>query len=336
MLVPMLALAACTAPMSIFEPAGDGASKIAWVTWFVTAVATVVFIIVVVSLWTVTRRGRRDRNIPTDPHGFPSPNVAPHSDTPVLIAGALLPAIILGVVYGVGLSAMHPPHTDAIHAPQHVPLLRVTGHQWWWDVMYRDDSMPVFETANEVHVPVGVPVSIQLLSADVIHSFWVPRLQGKVDLIPGDTNEIQIVARQSGTYRGKCAEFCGDEHARMAVTVVAEPMDKFRTWLRAQAAEAALPSDSLARMGEQLVTTGPCALCHTIRGTGAHGDIAPDLTHIGSRLTLGAGVIPNTLGTMEGWISNAPAIKPGTRMPAMTQFSPVQLHAIATYLETLR
>jgi cytochrome c oxidase subunit 2 len=183
---------------------------------------------------------------------------------------------------------------------------------------------------------VGVPVRIRLLASDVIHSFWVPRLQGKLDLTPGDTNEIQLFAREPGSYRGQCAEYCGLQHAHMALTVVAEPMAAFRAWVADQQQPARPGADPLAAEGAAAFAGAACALCHTVRGTDAHGQVAPDLTHVGSRVSIAAGTLPNHVGTMEAWITNAQSVKPGALMPSMTTFDGRTLRAVATYLTSLK
>ena len=160
----------------------------------------------------------------------------------------------------------------------------VIGHQWWWEARYRFPNLPdQFATANEIHIPANTSVRLVLTSKDVIHSFWVPQLQGKIDLIPGETNEMRVFAKQPGTYRGACAEFCGLEHAKMGIVVIAEDSATFKQWARQQLTDAATPTDSLAIEGKQLFETGPCSLCHTVRGTPAAGSVAPDLTHVGGR-----------------------------------------------------
>jgi cytochrome c oxidase subunit II len=218
-----------------------------------------------------------------------------------------------------------------------VYTVAVVGHQWWWEIRYLDpDLSQRFVTANELHVPVDRPMRVQLTSADVIHSFWVPELQGKLDLIPGDTNVLTLKAHRPGVYHGQCAEYCGMQHAHMVLLVVADEPESFARWLSAQRAPATEPADSLAALGEQLFVSGPCALCHAVRGTPALAGVAPDLTHFGSRRTIGAGALPNSLGNLEGWIANAQAIKPGVRMPPITQFTGRELRAVATYVAGLR
>ena len=212
----------------------------------------------------------------------------------------------------------------------------VTGHQWWWEVVY-EDPVPhnIFRTANELHIPVGQPVRIKLASRDVIHSFWVPNLSGKKDLIPGHKNELLIRADQAGIYRGQCAEFCGLEHAKMALAVVAESAEDFTKWVEHQREAATLPSDSLATTGLAVFQTGPCSRCHTVASTGAAGTVGPDLTHFASRMTLAAGTLPNTRGNLAGWIVDPQTIKPGAKMPA-NALQPKELQALLAYLGTLK
>jgi cytochrome c oxidase subunit II len=214
--------------------------------------------------------------------------------------------------------------------------VRVTGHQWWWEVQYRD-SLPQnwATTANEIHVPVGRPVVFELRSTDVIHSLWPPNLNGKRDLIPGNENSIWFQAESAGVYRGQCAEFCGHQHAKMGFLVIAEPQDSFRTWLAAQRDTAMTPTDSIALRGQEVFLSSSCVMCHTIAGTPAGSRIGPDLTHLASRRTIAAGTLPNTRGNLADWIVNPQAIKPGVRMPA-TSLDSDDLQALLTYLESLK
>jgi cytochrome c oxidase subunit 2 len=214
-------------------------------------------------------------------------------------------------------------------------VLDITGHQWWWEVHYTSrEPSESFETANEIHIPVGVPVLVRLHGADVIHSFWVPKLSGKTDLIPGQINLAWIQARQPGRYRGTCVEFCGAQHARMGFEVIAEPQAQYERWRAAQIEAASDPVSQPQNRGRALVQYR-CGLCHQVRGTGAAALSAPDLTHLMSRRTLAAGVIPNTTGNLAGWIQNAQGIKPGSLMPNQ-YLSADQLADVLAYLETLK
>jgi cytochrome c oxidase subunit 2 len=221
--------------------------------------------------------------------------------------------------------------------PSEEPVrIEVTGHRWWWELRYieRDVSLG-FTTANELHIPVGRPVELKLRAADVIHSFWVPNLHGKQDLIPGRDSVLILQADQPGHYRGQCAEFCGTAHARMALWLIAEPSDRFERWKIAQRATAASPASEEAQRGQQLFMSGPCVLCHSVAGTSAQANGGPDLTHVASRRHLAAGMLPNTRGHLAGWLANAANLKPGTQMPNMS-LAGDQLHALVAYLEGLR
>jgi cytochrome c oxidase subunit 2 len=213
--------------------------------------------------------------------------------------------------------------------------LHVTGAQWWWRVRYQDDAPArTFDTANEIHIPVGRPVKVELASEDVIHSFWIPQLAGKIDMIPGQTNVLWLHAARRGTYRGQCGEFCGAQHAHMAMQVVADEPADFARWRENQlrGVAAAVPGTPGAPGEREFVAH--CAACHTVRGSMAGGILGPDLTHLMSRTTLAAGALPNTPGNLAAWIANPDAIKPGTRMPAQT-VSPAELQAIVGFLQTL-
>jgi cytochrome c oxidase subunit 2 len=207
----------------------------------------------------------------------------------------------------------------------------VVGHQWWWEFQYPELG---FVTANELHVPVGRRVELRLTSTDVIHSFWVPELQGKTDLIPGRENVAWIEADRPGVYGGQCAEYCGIQHTHMGLLVVAQPEAEYEQWAAGQRAPAVTPADSTTDRGRETFLRA-CALCHTVRGTPAGGRLGPDLTHLASRRTLAAGLLPNTAGHLGGWISNPQALKPGTRMPRVP-LSRDEFRLLHQYLLTLR
>lgn len=215
--------------------------------------------------------------------------------------------------------------------------IHVTGELWWWRVRYLDSSgATLLETANEIRIPVGQTVEFVLDSHDVIHSFWVPSLAGKLDLIPGTTNRLRLRASAPGRYRGACAEFCGLQHAKMAFLVVAEPPERHAAWLQVQQAPAAAAAGADAQLGQALFGQARCGVCHTIRGTPFDGRLGPDLTHVGSRLSLAAATLPNDPRTLAQWISDPQHTKPGSRMPAYRGFTGEELRALAGYLEGLR
>lgn len=213
--------------------------------------------------------------------------------------------------------------------------IEVIGEQWWWRVTYLDDRGSVdFVTANEIRIPAGQSVEVALRSTNVLHSFWVPNLAGKLDMIPGRVNRLRLEADRPGVFRGQCAEYCGGPHAKMAFYVVAEAPDEFARWRDGQRRPAAATDDARLREGRELFLTH-CAACHTVRGTPAEGTLGPDLTHVGSRRSIAAGLLPNNAGTLASWISGSQQLKPGNLMPSMSVFSGDELRAVAAYLESL-
>ena len=213
--------------------------------------------------------------------------------------------------------------------------IEVIGHQWWWEFIYHgDDPQERFATANEIHIPVGAPVRFEIKTADVIHSFWVPRLIGKTDTIPGQTNMSWIEARNPGVYRGQCTEYCGQQHAHMALAVYADPPAAFQAWWKGQLQPAAAPGAKEARLGEDLFVQR-CGACHAVRGTLAGGSLGPDLTHLMSRSTLAAGTLPNNVGYLSGWIANPQDLKPGALMPRPALSGP-DLAVIRSFLLSLK
>jgi cytochrome c oxidase subunit 2 len=214
--------------------------------------------------------------------------------------------------------------------------IKITGNQWWWDIVYNSaDASKTLHTANELHLPVGVPTRIILDSNDVIHSFWVPSLGGKQDLIPGRENDITIVPKVTGIFRGQCAEFCGTQHAHMALVVVVQSYPDFIKWWDHQLQPSLAPSTPLTLAGYRYVTSGPCSACHNIGGTPAGGQIAPDLTHLASRRSIAAGTLPMSTGNLYGWVEDPQSVKPDCKMPTVG-LEPGQLHAVVAYLETLK
>lgn len=311
---------------SVHGPASQQAGRISQLGEAMYVTAGVVFVLVVAALlWSALRR-RSGEEPADDPRARRSMSIS------VLIATGVTTVILfvfLILDVSVGRTITMNPGNDAIQ-------IRVTGHRWWWDVQYRD-SLPQnwATTANEIHVPVGRPVVFELRSADVIHSFWPPSLNGKRDLIPGDENSIWFQADTAGTYRGQCAEFCGYQHAKMAFLIVAEPPDSFGAWLARQRDTARTPKDSVALRGQEVFLASSCVMCHAIAGTPAGSRVGPDLTHLASRRTIAAGTLPNTRGNLAGWILDPQTVKPGVLMPA-TPLSPEDLQALLTYLETLK
>ncbi len=243
------------------------------------------------------------------------------------IAWTIAPAIVLAVILGFTVKTM------AATSPgpgDHPPDLIITGYQWWWGIQYPASGVV---TANEVHLPVGRRMLLQLDSADVIHDFWVPQLGRKMDMIPGHTNWLWVEPDTAGTYLGACAEFCGAEHAWMRIRVIVQPQAEFDAWQRQQARPHPAPAGGDAAQGAQLFAQMTCASCHAVAGTGASARVGPDLTHYGSRDTLGAGVLDNTPANLAQWLKDPQAVKPGSHMPNL-QLTDDQIRALVAYLES--
>jgi cytochrome c oxidase subunit 2 len=286
--------------------------------------SAIVFLLVVGALvWATFRRRRGEERTDESDRSMRTPVIVATAATTIILF------VFLMLDLSVGRAITSNPGPEALQ-------VRVTGHQWWWEVQYRD-SLPQnwATTANEIHIPVGRPVLFELRSTDVIHSLWPPNLNGKRDLIPGNENSIWFQADSPGVYRGQCAEFCGHQHAKMAFLIVADPPDSFSAWLVRQRDTAMTPTDSLTLRGQEVFLASSCVMCHAIGGTPAGSRIGPDLTHLASRRTIAAGTLPNTRGNLAGWIVNPQAIKPGVRMPA-TSLDSDDLQALLTYLESLK
>jgi cytochrome c oxidase subunit 2 len=303
----------------VLAPAGEGARRIADLAWFLFVAGAIVFVAVMVTFALAIRSGWHapERTVDDD-----------RGRRFQLIAGGIVPAVIVVVIFVATLRAM------SVHMPPEGATefeVELIGRQWWWEVRYPRVGIV---SANEIHIPVGRPVHLTLRSGDVIHSFWVPRLQGKADLVPGRTNMMRLDATRAGTYRGQCAEYCGLQHARMALRVVAHEPASYAAWLARERTPAAEAPDTLAAAGMR-VFERVCASCHAVRGTLAAGARGPDLTHIASRTTLAAGMLVNTPENLAAWIAGAEQIKPGNGMPSI-RLAADDLRAVVAYLETLR
>jgi cytochrome c oxidase subunit 2 len=212
--------------------------------------------------------------------------------------------------------------------------VHVVGKQWWWEVRYESAGDSVV-LANEIRMPTNRPVELVLSTTDVIHSFWAPSLAGKVDMIPGRTTRLRLQTSEEGTFRALCAEYCGGQHALMALNVVTQDATDFDAWIEQQALPVSEPSDPFLKTGYDAFFRGECHECHTIRGTPADGTSGPDLTHVGSRTSLAAGTLNNHIGTMAGWIAGAQEVKPGNQMPSSLAYSGVELRALSAWLGSL-
>lgn len=335
--LPALLLTGCSGIQSALDPRGPQADVIATLAWVLFAGGAAIF----VGVMALTAAGFIWPGLVSrvNPRRF------------MIGGGVVFTTSVLLVLTGfstwVGSRLSYPADIQAGAwlgpAPtSEAPLvIEVTGYMWWWEVRYPDTPYGSVVLANEIHVPVGRPVEFRLKAADVIHSLWIPTLHGKRDLIPGRTNRIVMTATEPGVLRGQCAEFCGDQHALMAFFVVAHEPAAFESWLADQARAAPEPENPELGRGAQAFLARGCGSCHVIRGLAegplaAVGQLGPDLTHVGGRLSLAAGALPNGVGPLAGWIANAQGIKPGNRMPNFDQLPPEELTAIARYLESLK
>jgi cytochrome c oxidase subunit II len=308
----------------MFNPQGPAARSIATLGQTLLVICGVVYVLTMAVLfWALARR----RHVRDD---LPETTRSLTRNVTLAVALTVVILVAIGVTSAVASRGLNSPSgPGAIQVD-------VVGHQWWWEFQYTDVTPSDYVTSpNELHIPVGVPVVLKVSSRDVIHSFWVPNLHGKRDLIPGQITHTWIQADEPGVYRGQCAEFCGHQHANMAFTVVAEPMDKFLTWIAHQRQPAIEPSTDEQRHGRDVFLQSTCVSCHTIRGTDAGSRVGPELTHVGSRLTIAAGTLPNTRGHLGGWIADPQSIKPGTRMPA-NPLPSQDLQAVLAYVRSLR
>ncbi|MFP5377045.1 MAG: cytochrome c oxidase subunit II [Acidimicrobiia bacterium] len=300
------------------DPQGPAARAIADLWWAMLALGAATFVIfaAVLVAGLVRRRG------PTD---------HPPGDRPdrlIVLGGVVLPALVLVVVMALTVRTMRQvPAT----APAHAVAVEVVGHRWWYEVRYPDHGVV---TANEVHLPVGRPVELRLTSADVIHSFWIPVLGGKLDMLP-DHVTLVLEADRPGVHRSQCAEFCGLQHANMGLIAVVEAEADFDEWLAGQRAPAAAPASEVARRGQAVFSAGGCGTCHTVRGTPAAGQGGPDLTHLASRRTLAAATVPNTPEDLARWVRDPHEVKRGVVMPP-ARLDEGELAALLSYLGGLR
>ncbi len=324
----LLVLQGCAGWQSALDPKGPAAGELAWLIWFFTGLCAVVWVLVMVALVAplMMRSPARSEPLALDAG-------AEHRKVRLVVTAVGVTALIL---VGLTLLSFFANRTLAAIGSDAALTIRVTGHQWWWEVRY-EAAQPsrILTTANEIHIPAGEPVRLVLTSTDVIHSFWVPSIAGKLDLIPGYVNVLDIKADKPGVYRGQCAEFCGAQHANMGTFIIAEPRPQFDGWLNDQLRAAAAPTSADAKAGADLFLKRACVMCHRIGGTVAGGTVAPDLTHIASRQTLAAGTLTMSRGNLAAWIADPQGIKPGSHMPVV-DLDGDELNAIVAYLEGLK
>jgi cytochrome c oxidase subunit 2 len=327
-LLPMIsALAGCSGWQSALDPQGPEARHLADLIWIFTAVCAAVWLLVMLALLFGLLRRRPLR-------ADPLAGKASSEQTAVRVIGtlAVITAVIVLALTFLSYASQRKLYAKADPAVK----IEVTGHQWWWELRY-DEPSPhhSFTTANEIYIPVGEPVRLKLQSTDVIHSFWVPSLHGKMDLIPGQVNELQFVAARPGIYRGQCAEFCGLQHAKMGVLIVALPRAEYDVWRSKQIEAAQSPAEPERQKGQQVFLTNSCVMCHAIRGTPAGSRVGPELTHLASRRYLAAGTLPLSRGNLASWIVDPHGSKPGVNMP-VNRLAPDDLDPLLSYLQGLQ
>jgi cytochrome c oxidase subunit 2 len=322
-LVLGLVLGGCDT-QSPLSPHSRASGDIATLWWWMLGAATIVFLGAVGLL--VVSWFRRDRP------GLPLLGRSERANHGLVIGfGIVIPVVVLIVLFAIS-DLVVIGDTQAPAAGSTSMTIRVVGHQWFWEVRYPGTDAV---TANEIHIPVDTRVRVIATTADVIHSFWVPQLNRKIDMIPGQDNTVLLDADRAGVYRGQCAEFCGLQHAHMAMRVFAQPRGRFTSWLHNMAQPARLPTTPAERSGEKVFMSSQCASCHQIRGTSAAGTVGPDLTHLASRTTLAADTIPDDRYWLERWIRDPQAIKPGNKMPALG-LDHRQLDSVVAYLRSLK
>ena len=333
-----LAMTGCETAQSTFASHGPAAHRIAGLS----ITMCILFLAITLVMWVLFAIAFYRRGGSLLEH---EPITATGGESWIAIGGVAIPMLVLTVlfVWGLGLLRSFPIH--GMHGMAHVhqmqqsmkPEIRIIGHQWWWEIQYLNDDVSLeFTTANELHLPAGRTVNLEVETHDVMHSFWIPALHGKVDLIPGMKNYIRLQASDPGEYTGQCAEFCGAEHARMRLLAIAQPESDYQAWLAAQRAPGAEPTTPQAQAGKQIFLGAPCAVCHNVQGTTAGGRVAPDLTHIGSRKMIAANVYMNNNAYLEAWITHAQSLKPDCEMPNLTQFTGAQLTDLVAYLRQLK
>lgn len=316
--MPLL-IASCGGRLSTLTPAGRGAEQIADLFWWMAGGAVLIWVLVVATaLYAIALRP------PANEHG--------RAKVLIIGGGVVFPTVVLAILLAYGLSLL-PGLLEP--APEGSLQIAVSGEQWWWRVRYMPPDARPFELANEIRLPVGQPVEFLLESPDVIHSFWIPSLGGKVDMIPGRRTRLKLEPTKTGMFRGACAEYCGASHALMAFDVVVLERQQFDQWMQAQARPATPPSSALPSTGQRIFSEAGCGACHTIRGTEANGVVGPDLSHVGSRLSLAAGTLENSRSELARWISETDTIKPGAHMPAFGMLPKDEIVALATYLDGL-
>jgi cytochrome c oxidase subunit 2 len=333
----LLALSLCgcggASIQSSLHPNGPQAERLSNLWWLMFWVCTSVFVLVMVAMLLALKNKTSESQMTSPPILTPSIEQE-RKRRNIVISSVIVTVVILFVFLVVSFSVGRSLTAELAH--KNAITIEITGHQWWWEVRYEDPSASnIFTTANEIHIPVGVPVTFQLRGGDVIHSFWVPNLMGKKDLIPGKIATVWLQADQPGVYRGQCAEYCGLQHAHMALWIVAEPQEQFNAWHQNQVQTSIAPATDTQRVGQQVFLSSACVMCHAINGTPAGANVGPNLTHVASRNTIAAATLPNTREHLTQWVVDSQKIKPGNKMP-QNNLSSANLNALLDYLQSLK
>jgi len=306
---------------SVLAPKGVQAEQIAQLAWLLFGFGAFALAIVMSATWLAIRGSSRARRILAQ-------------ENAIISLGIVFPAVTLTLLLGYGVWLMR--SQLVLASDRNAIGIEVVGEQWWWRIAYSAPDGTPIASANEIRIPVGVPVAFKLRAADVIHSFWVPSLGGKVDMIPGRTTHLRLTAARPGIYRGQCAEYCGGPHALMAFEVVAMPAADYAAWLQRAVAPATAPASEAERRGQSLFLATGCGACHTVRGTSAAGTLGPDLTHVGSRRSVGIDTLPLSRENLVRFITGGQHVKPGNLMPEFRVLQPPELDALAAYLISLK
>jgi cytochrome c oxidase subunit 2 len=322
-------LTACSGVQTPLDPAGEQATRLFSLLGLMLWICGIAYLLVMLFLGGALWRARKRLSGDARPGGT-------HTDTKLergLVLWGLL--ILIGLVT-LAVGSFLADRSLAQARDRNALQVRIIAHQYWWRIQYRDGATGRWiETANELHLPVGATARISLESADVIHSFWVPNVAGKMDVIPGRTNVLDVTPRRPGWFRGQCAEFCGLQHTHMALDVKVEDATAFAAWLAGQGRGLQPPIDAVAARGLAIATSGRCSTCHSLRGTAAAGRVGPDLTHLASRRSIAAGTMPMTRAALQGWVAQPQALKPGTMMPAVA-LEPAEADALSLFLAGLQ
>ena len=331
-LVATVCLPACNGIQNAINPAGPNAQNLSRLWWLMFIVCSIVYVLVIIAMF-LSLRGRTQEAAERGPVLHLSSDSERRRQITVILATAITVVILFVLL----LASYTSGRALNLNDPTKNGLsIELTGHQWWWEARYNDvNASNIFTTANEIHIPVGVPVMFTLRSTDVIHSFWVPNLAGKKDLIPGKVTTMWLQADRPGVYRGQCAEYCGLQHAKMALWIVADPQEQFNAWRQNATQLAVQPASDVQKRGQQVFFSSTCVMCHAINGTPAGSNIGPNLTHVGSRNMIAAATLSNTRDHMAQWIKDSQTFKPGNRMP-QNNLSDADLQSLVDYLENLK